>query len=296
MSRTFTGDTTLDGRTEAATDRVLLVTRVVAAVIVPFLVAASAILFGSPTRTGELFAWSIKPPISAYMLASGYVGGIWFFGWVTVTKRWHRVAPGFPAVTVFAGALLVATLLHLDKFSENVSFFTWAALYATTPFLVAWLYWLQRGRDDGALEASDARVPGIVRAIMIAVGVASLITGAVMFLAPTLVIPHWAWDLTPLTARSLGAVLSLPGVGALGFLRDDRWSSYRILFQAQLVSLLAIVCSLIAGSAALHWDRLATPAFIALIAVACVGYAALTVAMELRIRRIGGPESQATGT
>lgn len=124
---------------------------------------------------------------------------------------------------------------------------------------------------------------------MVAVGAASLATGAVMFLAPALVIPHWAWDLTPLTARSLAAVLSLPGVGAIGFLRDDRWSSFRILFQAQLVSLLAIVCSLVAGSAALHWDRPATPAFIALIAIACIGYAALTVAMELRIRRSGGP-------
>ena len=83
----------------------------------------------------------------------------------------------------------------------------------------------------------------------------------------------------------LGAVLSLPGVVAVGFLRDDRWSSFRILFQAQLVSLVAIVCSLIAGREALHWDRLATPAFLALIAVAFIGYAALTVAMEARIRR-----------
>ncbi len=78
----------------------------------------------------------------------------------------------------------------------------------------------------------------------------------------------------------LGAVLSLPGIVAVGFLRDDRWSSFRILFQAQLVSLVAIVCSLIAGREALHWDRPATPAFLALIAVAFVGYAALTVAME----------------
>ena len=269
----------------AGTDGILLVTRVIAVVIVPFLVVASVLLFGFPDRTGELFAWAISPPLSAYMLASAYVGGVWFFVGVAATRGWHRVAPGFPAVVVFAGALLVATLLHLDRFSQNLSFYTWVVLYATTPFIVAWLWWVQRRADDGRMAEPDSRVPWAVRAVMLAVGAASLVTGAVMFLAPTLLSPLWAWDLTPLTARVLGAVLSLPGVVALGFLRDSRWSSFRILFQAQLVSLIAIVCSLIAGRDALHWDRPATPAFLTLITVAFVGYAALTLAMELRLRR-----------
>ena len=266
-------------------DRVLLSTRIVAVVIVPFLAVASFLLFALPGRTGELFAWAISPPLSAYMLGSAYVGGIWFFIGVALTKRWHRVAPGFPAVVVFAGALLVATVLHLDRFSQNLSFFTWVVLYATTPFIVAALWWLQRRSDDGAPESVDARVPRAVRAVMLAVGAASLVTGAILFLAPELVIPLWAWELTPLTARVLGAVLSLPGIVAIGFVRDDRWSSFRILFQAQLVSLFAIVCSLVAGREALIWDRFATWAFLALIAVAVLGYAALTAAMELRIRR-----------
>lgn len=261
------------------TDRVLLVTRVVAIAIIPFLAVASTLLFGFPNRSGELFAWAIDPPLSAYMLASAYVGGIWFFTGVALTRRWHRVAPGFPAVVVFSGALLAATLMHLDKFSENLSFFAWITLYATAPFVVAWLWWMQRGRDDGWLEEFDARVPRLVRGVMLAVGAASLATGAVLFIAPTLVIPLWAWDLTPLTAQVLGAVLSLPGIVAVGFVRDDRWSSFRILFQAQLVSLFAIVCSLIAGRDTLRWDRFATPAFLALIAVALIGYAALTIAM-----------------
>ena len=276
---------------DTRTDRVLLVTRIVAIVIVPFLVIAAILLYAFPDRTGELFAWPIKPPLTAYMLASAYVGGIWFFVWVALSRRWHRVAVGFPAVVVFAGALLVATLLHLDRFSQNLSFFTWMVLYATTPFVVAWLWWMQRRSDPGTLETADARVPRPVRGIMLAVGACSLVTGTVMFFAPTLVIPLWAWDLTPLTARVLGAVLSLPGIVAIGFLHDDRWSSFRILFQAQLLSLLAIVCSLIAGRDALHWDRPATPAFLALITVALIGYAALTAAMEVRIRR-AGPHSR----
>jgi hypothetical protein len=272
-------------RVDTSTDRVLVVTRVVAIIIVPFLVIAAILLYAFPDRTGELFAWPITPPLTAYMLASAYVGGIWFFVRVAAARCWHRVAVGFPAVVVFAGALLIATLLHLEKFSQNLSFFTWTVLYATTPFVVAWLWWMQRHSDPGTLEAADARVPRLVRGIMLAVGACSLVTGAVLFLAPTLVIPIWAWDLTPLTARVLGAVLSLPGVVAIGFLHDDRWTSFRILFQAQLLSLAAIVCSLTAGRDALHGDRPATPAFLVLIGVALIGYAVLTVAMEARIRR-----------
>jgi len=264
-------------------DRVLPATRIVAIVIIPFLVIAAILLFGFPARTGELFAWPIDPPLSAYMLASAYVGGIWFFARVVTARRWHHVAPGFPAVIVFAGALLVTTLLHLDRFSQNLSFYTWMLLYATTPFVIAVLWFVQRRRDDGRVEASDARIPRWVRGGMVAVGAASLVTGAVLFVAPALVIPVWAWELTPLTARVLGAVLSLPGVVALGVVGDDRWSSFRVLFQAQLASLVAIICSLVAGRDALLWERPATPAFLALIAVAFICYLALTLAMERRI-------------
>ena len=268
--------------TEPPADRLYAVTRIVGAVIVPFLVVAAALLYGFPERSGELFAWQINPPLSAYMLASAYVGGIWFFVRVALSRRWHVVAPGFPAVVVFAGALLVATLLHLDKFSQNLSFYAWITLYATTPFVVAVLWVVQRRQDDRAVAASEVLVPRALRGAMLIVGAASLVTGAVMFVVPQLVIPVWAWELTPLTARVTGAVLSLPGVVSIGMLRDARWSSFRILFQAQLVSLAAIVCSLIAGRDALLWDRLATPAFVTLIAVAAVGYSALTIAMERR--------------
>lgn len=270
---------------EPGSDRVRAVTRVVAVAILPFLIVASVLLYGFPDRTGELFAWSISPPLSAYLLASAYIGGIWFFARVAAPTRWHRVAAGFPAVVLFATALLVATLLHLDRFSENISFSTWLILYSTTPFAVAWLWWMQLSSDDGRPDASEERVSRPVRGVMLSVGAASLVTGALLFIAPSLMIPLWAWELTPLTAQVTGAVLSLPGVVAIRFLRDDRWSSFRIIFQAQLVSLFAIVCSVVAGRDALHWDRPATPAFLVLIAAAIIGYSALTVAMERRIRR-----------
>lgn len=59
-------------------DRVLSATRVVAYVIVPFLVLAFAVLYPLPDVTGRLFAWHIQPTLTAMLLGSAYLGGAYF--------------------------------------------------------------------------------------------------------------------------------------------------------------------------------------------------------------------------
>jgi hypothetical protein len=265
-------------------DRTLPATRVVAVVILPFLAIAAVLLYVFPTRTGELFAWAIAPPMSAYLLASAYVGGIWFFARVALERRWHRVRHGFPAVVVFAGALLVATLLHLDRFSQNLSFWTWLTLYATTPFLVAGLAFVQRRSDPGLPDEPDVSIPPVARFGLAAVGAAAFAFGAVLFLAPQILLEQWAWDLTPLTAEVTGAVLSLTGVVNIALLWDARWSAFRILFQAQLASLVAIAVSLLVRWGDLRFERPMTWGFLTLVFGALVAYGAFTLWCELRLR------------
>ena len=119
----------------------------------PFLVIAVAVLFAAPERSGELFAWPIAPPMTAYLLASAYVGGIAYFVAVWRERRWHRVRHGLPAVLVFAGTLLVTTLLHLGRFSQNLPFAVWLTLYATTPIAMVALLVLQGGADPRCARA-----------------------------------------------------------------------------------------------------------------------------------------------
>ncbi|WP_019182013.1 hypothetical protein [Microbacterium yannicii] len=265
-------------------DRVLPATRWVAIAIIPFLVIAAFLLFAFPTRTGELFAWPIDPPLTAYVLASAYVGGIWFFIGVVRANQWHRVRHGFPAVVVFAGALLAATLLHLDRFSQNLSFFTWITLYATTPFVVAVLAVAQHRRDPRTPAAVDVDLPLIARIGLASIGGAALLVGAAMFVFPDAAADVWAWQLTPLTAQVTGSVLTLTGVVNLALLVDARWTSFRLLFQAQLLSLAAIVVSVAARWGDLLWDRASTPAFLVLIAAAVVSYGGFTLWCESRLR------------
>ena len=63
----------------ARDDRVLPQTRALALFIVPFLLVAFVILYVFPDDTGSLFAWTIKPTMTAMVLASAYLGGAWFF-------------------------------------------------------------------------------------------------------------------------------------------------------------------------------------------------------------------------
>lgn len=277
------GEASAPGTT--AVDEILPVTRWVAIAIVPFLVVAAILLFAFPERSGELFAWQIDVPLSAFLLASAYTGGIWFFMRVATARKWHHVRHGFPAVVVFAGALLVATLLHLDRFSMNVSFAAWMTLYATTPFIVAALAVAQRQSDLGTPDRPDVTVPGVPRFGLAAIGAAAFAVGAVLFFAPQIAIGVWAWPLTPLTAQVTGSVLTLTGLVNVALLWDTRWSAFRVLFQAQLLSLVAIALSLAVRREDLLWDRPLTPAFVGLIAAALVVYAGFAVWCERALRR-----------
>jgi len=115
--------------THARNDRVFPETRWVSAIIVPFLVAAFAILYLFPDHTQELFAWGIKPRMSAMMLGAAYIGGAYFFVRAAAFARWHWVKVGFLPVTTFATLMGIATILHWDRFNHShISFFAWAAL------------------------------------------------------------------------------------------------------------------------------------------------------------------------
>lgn len=265
-------------------DRLLAATRWTGLAIVPFLVVAVVVLFTAPDRSGELFAWPIAPPMTAYLLASAYLGGIAYFLAVWGEHRWHRVRHGLPAVLVFAGTLLVATLLHLPRFSGNLPFVVWLVLYATTPIAMVALLRLQRGADEMTPDPADVLVPRAARVALAVVGLGALLAGGAALVAPDAIAQVWAWQLTPLTARATGAVLTLTGVVNLAMLRDERWSSFRILFGAQLLSLAAIAVSLVMRREDLLWDRPLTAPFLGLIALAVLAYGGVTVWSERRLR------------
>lgn len=267
-------------------DRIHPYTRIVGAIIVPFLMAAFVLLYPLADTTDRFFAWTILPPITAMLLGSAYAGGIVFFVHVVRPNRWSAVRHGFPAVLLFATLLALATFLHWDRFHFGyLSFDVWVTLYVTTPFLVLAAMIVNRGEDAGAPLPREVLLPGWVRILLALLGLCSLIVGLVLFVVPQLAIAIWAWPLTPLTARVCGAILTLPGMVNLGMLRDARWSAFRQIFQAQLTSLVLMLLALALRGGELVWARPSAALFVCAIAGSFVAYAALYGWAELRRRR-----------
>jgi len=217
-------------------DRIQPLTRIVLAIVIPFLLLAFLILFFFPDQSGERFAWAIKPHMTAVIMASGYLGGAYQFVFAVFGKRWHRIAGAFAPVTTFTIAMLLATVLHWDRFDPtHFPFQIWLVLYIITPFLVPFLWLRNRKSDPGTPEAVDAIVPGFARLGMTGFGVAAGLTSLFLIIAPKTAIPLWPWLLTPLTARVLGGWFALLAVGGITIPLDERWSAWRIAMQSILL-------------------------------------------------------------
>jgi len=214
-------------------DRILPGTRIVLAIVVPFLLLAFLILYFFPDLSGERFAWEIKPHMTALFIGSGYLGGAYMFVFAIFGRQWHCVAGAFPPVISFTAFMLLSTFLHWDRFNiHHFPFQLWLILYIITPPLIFYLWWLNRKTDPGIPEAGDYIVPLLVRRAFLGFGVAAMLWAGFMFLFPEAVLPLWPWKLTPLTARILAGWFSLLGVGGLYTSRETRWSAWQVPLQS----------------------------------------------------------------
>ncbi len=217
-------------------DRIQPLTRIVLAIVIPFLLLAFLILYFFPDQSGERFAWAIKPHMTAIIMGAGYLGGAYQLVFAVFGKRWHRISGAFAPVTTFTIFMMIATVLHWGRFDPgHFPFQLWLVLYIITPFLVPFLWWRNRKADPGTSEAVDAIVPGFARLGMTGFGVLAGLTSLFLVIAPASAIPLWPWLLTPLTARVMGGWFALLAVGGLTISRDNRWSSWRVALQSILL-------------------------------------------------------------
>lgn len=265
----------------ARDDQIYRETKWLAAFIIPFLIAAFVLLFFWPHDTDKTFAWTIVPSMTAMMLASAYIGGVYYFVGVITAKRWHHIKVGLLPVSAFASSLGVATVLHWDRFNHShISFFTWTALYMTTPFLVVATWLRNRVTDPGTADLNDVLMPRLWRWVMGIGGVIGIVISLLLFLQPARMISVWPWQLTPLTARVIGAIFALPGMAGLGIALDSRWSSARLVLQAQAFSILFILISAARAWGEFNQFNLITYLFVGGLALMLIGSIAFYLFME----------------
>jgi hypothetical protein len=217
--------------------------RWVAGVIVFFLVDAVQLLLLVPNRSSQLFAWPIAPDFSAYVLASAYTAGAYFFVRVAMGAPWERVVAGFAPVTLFVWLVGIATLLHLDRFRDgSLPFLAWVTLYAASPFGIPLLTYLA-SRAAGA-DGKGEPLPKVLRATMAATG-SVVIAGALwVFADPTGFADDLPWPMTPLTTRAVMAVIALFGSVWVSVAIDGRRSAATVVLEAHALGLATMLGAL----------------------------------------------------
>ena len=116
--------------------------------------------------------------------------------------------------------------------------------------------------------------------------IALALVGILMFVLPTLAIGSWAWEVTPLTARVLGAVLILPGTVNVWMLLDGRWSAFKWIVQAELVCMVFLNIAIVLCRDQLDWRNAVTIPVVVVLAASLLFFAWLYVDGERRARRV----------
>ncbi|HWH09834.1 MAG TPA: hypothetical protein VG165_01795 [Solirubrobacteraceae bacterium] len=224
-------------------DEVLRATRWVSLAVVVVLIPAFVILWWIPGDTADDWAWTIKPRMTPIFMGSGYAAGAYFFARACGGHRWHQVSAGVISAAVFALLMLIATLVHWDRFNHGNApflgafmFYGWVVVYIVSPVLVGLLWLRNRRTDPRVREPHDPALPPTVLLAARGVGLGALTVGAIFYIAPSVAMHVWPWHLTPLSARVLASFTIQVAAGAILLSRDSRWSTWRILLQTFLVA------------------------------------------------------------
>lgn len=275
----------------ARDDAVLPATRIAAVIVVCVLVPALVVLWGLPSRTADLWAWPIKPDLTPIFMGAGYGAGAYFFFRVYRAQRWHEVSVGVVSAAVFALLMLVATLLHFDKFNKGAAgtpflaefaFWGWTIVYILSPWVVGYLWWVNERRDPRTPEPGERLVPARARLVARAGALGGLAVAAVVLVSPQVAIDNWGWNLTPLTARVLACFTAQVATGCLLLSFEPRWSSWRILVQTFLVAVALLLVGAVREFDAFDDGNVLTWAYLAGLAGAALALALLYRSMSSR--------------
>jgi hypothetical protein len=276
-------------------DRVLPETRLVGVIIITILVLAWIALWLFPERTDVDFAWTIVPLTSPVVIGAGYLAGGYFFLRVITEHRWHHVGAGFPAITVFTLAMLLATVLHLDRFHQGSPlFYLWTLIYVVTPVLVPLVWWHNRKTDPGTLDPVDFRVPPSVQRIVVAGAGIGVVGCFLAIVSPSLLQGIAPWSLTPLTARIFAGWSLLTFAAVISAIVDGRWSSMRVLLESAIVGQVLTLIALPRVWSDLHMSDASGPVFVVGLASAFVVLLVLRVGLERVARQQVAPNAAAT--
>jgi hypothetical protein len=269
-------------------DRLSPVARWVFLPLVPLTAVFGPLLVLAPGRTVHYWAWTIEPAMSAVWVGAGYTFGACAITTMLVLNRWRTAILATVATIPFAYAMIVATLLHLDRFATgSIRFWVWLVIYVVLPVGLPVIL-LRNRRADPGVEPGDRLLPlrlgravGVVGAVIDAAALA-------LFVAPGTVGRVWPWTLTPLMGRVVAGWLLFFGTGAALLAFERRYRAVSAFLPS-----VAVWFTVLGVAALFHLDDFTTgPAatvayFAAVVVVVAVSLGLLFVLPS--VRRDGRP-------
>jgi hypothetical protein len=204
-----------------------------------FGLAAISVVGLRPDETATRFAWHIQPDVMAAALGGLYIATAPVLVLQATARRWEMIRVFVLPAIAFTIAELVATLLHLDRFSVGtLPFNVWVASYVLPPvvFLFGYLY---HQRLAGPPVSRNALPKGL-RAALILVGSLWTISGLVGFVFPASLTNSFPWTLTPLTARVLAGWEIALATLLLSIARENDRDRVRLASPLLILVLLAV--------------------------------------------------------
>jgi hypothetical protein len=198
------------------------------ALAVLLVLSVGVFLFALSTDTDRLFAWTIKPPLTAAFLGANYWAAFFLAALSARERVWANARLTYVVSVVFVTLTMIATLLHLDKFKfDNGNGWLWTIVYVGVPPLLLVLIVLQLrlpGGDPPRRQPLERWVLSVVR-VQLAVAVA---VGVSLFAAPSTADDLWPWPLTPLTSRVVAAWILALAAGFAATLYERDWRRIRV--------------------------------------------------------------------
>jgi hypothetical protein len=252
-------------------------------------------LFLFPGRTDVTWSWEIRPEMSAVVVGAGYILGALTIPGLLLRNKWHALNTALWVTWTFSTAMLLATLLHLDRFFlGTLRFYVWFIIYLILPFALPVAWWFNRRysaprKPDDLVFASTVRYGGLIFGLVLTA------LGLFMFLNPSGAAAIWPWQLTPLMSRVIGGWVMFFGTGGIVLYIEPRYSAYRALLASVVIYDILLLIGSFRYLGQFDFTRSGTWVWFLFLVTGILSITGLVILYERRYRqRRQGPAAVAT--
>jgi hypothetical protein len=210
-------------------------------------VPATLILLSLPTRTDDLFVWTVTPVINARLIGVMYANAVILIIIGVFQTSWARVRIIMVVITLFSILATILTLFHLTPYRAHPWFHLtyWLVMYLVLFFAAPFVFITQERQHGGRLPI---RIPlhNVARFLLVVFLLVSLILGAGLLFGVDTVYRIWPWRLPALVGGLIGVLLITHAAAYAWALWDGDWLRVRPIFwQAPPTGLLFLLLPLL---------------------------------------------------